>query len=186
LKELLILGNGKSRLENMKFVKNWKGPIWGCNSIFKEYINKEIPRLDLLMGDYSALEEAVKYQKQLPKHIEILGKNLRSANLPLVKMIDLDRKYINDSGTSLIVLALKRNYEKIYLVGFDLGGADIYVPNHEQRNKSIWIRNWRRIAEEFGLDKIEFIGKDHKSYILSEKPDDFYAKKYMKGENHLK
>lgn len=186
MKRLLILGNGKSRLKHMDYVKSWNSPIWGCNSIYKEYIDGAIPRLDLLMGDFSSLNEVVGNLRSLPKHIEILGKNLRSANLPKVKMIDLESKYINDSGTTLIVLALKRGFQEINLIGFDLGGEDIYVPNHEQRNKSIWVRNWRMIANEFGLDKINFIGKDHKPFILSDEKEDFYARKYMKGEDHLK
>jgi hypothetical protein len=185
MKRLLILGNGKSRFEYDDYVKSWTGPIWGCNSVYKEYLNGNLPRLDLLIGDYVALNEAINHLKNLPKHMEMLGKNLRSANLPRVKTIDLENKYINDSGTTLVVLALTRGFDEINLLGFDLGGKDIYISNHDQRNKSIWVRNWRMISKVFGLNKVNFIGKNHKIFIMSDEKDDFYAKKYMKGEDHL-
>lgn len=184
-KEVLILGNGISRLEYIDFIESWEGEIWGCNSIYLEIANGQIPRLDVMTGDFVALKEAVKYKKKYNLQYRIFGKNQKAITLPGVEILDIPKKFIHDSGTCLVARALLKGYSKIYICGFDLGGRDIYVQNHEKRNKSRWIRNWRHLAKEFGLERIEFIGKDHKPYIYSNEPDDYYAQQYLNGKDHL-
>ncbi len=184
-KEVLILGNGTSRVHHQDFVENWKGEIWACNSAYKEFHSGKLPRLDIVLGDYKALLEIVEFQKKKKTPYKLYGKNLKTGQLQGVEVIDLERKFVNDSGSTLVAYALSKGYDKIYILGFDLGGKDLYVKNHDQRNKEKWIRNWRLIAGKWGLDKVEFIGYDHKPFILSNQPSETYAQLYMNGLNHI-
>jgi len=186
VKEVLIIGNGISRLEHQDFIQKWQGEIWTCNWAFKDLIDKKIPRIDILIGDKDALKEAYRAKKRYKLNYKLLCKNTKALSIPEVKKVEIPERYIKDSGSTLVVKALYENYGKIFLVGFDLGGKDIYVKNHERRNKSKWVDNWRKIARVFGLERIHFVGIDHKPFILSEMPINSYARKYMNGEDHLK
>jgi len=187
MKKCLILGNGKSRLKYKDFIKNWQDEIWVCNRAFVELSNGDLPRIDRLIGDKNALELASKFRQKHNLNFKIYAKKSFHANhiIGEKEFITIPEKYIKDSGTTFVVQALIENYDEIVLVGFDLGGPDIYVANHELKNKRMWVERWRRIAQDFGLDKITFIGTDHKKFILSKQPSDKYLKKYTKGENHL-
>jgi len=185
MREVLILGNGVSRLDHMKFINNFEGEIWGCNSVYKEVANGMIKRLDAMTGDRVALKEAIRVKEQNNFTYKIWSRGSLTHTLQGTQLIGIEPKYIYDSGTTLVCKALLEKYDKIYLVGFDLGGADLYVKGHETRNKSSWIVRWRKIASEFSLDNIEFLGYNHKEFILSNKPIDTYAKVYLRGHNHL-
>ena len=190
IRKVLIVGNGISRKDPDvdKFILNWTDhELWACNWAFKEYDSGELPRLDILIGDYTSLVESAPFILERKWKTKIYGKNARSVSINGVQMIPVESKYVRDSGTTLVALALKNKYDEIYIAGFDLGGKDIYQIKHERRNKSIWVENWRRLHKEFegGLQNIKFIGYDHMPYILSEKPSDMYAQVYMRGKNHL-
>lgn len=187
MKRVLIIGNGTSRLNYKQFIKNWKDEIWACNRAFKELITGELPRLDRLMGDKNALREASDFRRKNKFNFKIYARKQFHANHISgdKEFITIPEKYIKDSGTTFVVQALVEGYDEIVLVGFDLGGPDIYVANHEKRNKKMWVDRWRQIARDFGLDRIIFIGTDHKKFILSKLPADTYLKKYVNGINHL-
>lgn len=183
-KRVLILGNGTSRLYYKNLPSIWKSEIWGCNWVYKEYINNELPRLDALIGDYVCLKQAVKHEK-IMRNVTVYGKAQKSLDLhPSVKYPNVG-KYFSDSGTTIVKHALANNYDEIYLLGFDLGGPDIYQYRHHLKNKKNWVENWRKIAKEFTLKKIRFIGYDHKKNILDEMPNDYYAQLYLRGRDHL-
>jgi hypothetical protein len=181
LKKVLILGNGKSRLKYKDFVKKWDGEIWACNRAFLELASGDIPRINRLTGDSDALVIASEYRQKHGLKFEIYirkpfqGEHVRGEK----KLFTINPKYIKDSGTTWVCQALIEGYDQIYCVGFDLGGPDIYIAQHEKLNKKIWVERWRQIAQDFGLDKIIFVGLDHKPFILSNKPSDTYAKQYM-------
>lgn len=188
-KKVLILGNGISRKNHMDFVKSWDDEIWGCNWVFKERISGELHRLDRLLGDYKALIQAQDAKNQYGFEYEIIHKDTPKSlqHFPEASAISdygMQRKDVADSGSALVRLALKEGYDEVYLVGFDLGGQDIYIKDHEKRNKSSWVRSWRKIAQEFGLDRIHFVGYDHSEYITSNLPDNYYAEFYTRGMNH--
>jgi len=183
--KVLILGNGVSRKNYVKFIQEWEGEIWACNSAFLELANGSLPRLDRLIGDYVALKIAVKYKRKYRLKMAIYGKNKRSWELPGVQQLTLPKHFYAESGSTLVAAALYEGYKEVKVLGFDLGGMDLYVQHHERKDKSKWIKNWRKIANHFGLDRVEFIGKDHKPYILSNLPEDLYAKHYLEGKNHL-
>mgnify|MGYP005838820931 CR=1 FL=1 len=187
-KKVLIVGNGTSRQDPIvsQFVKNWtEHELWACNWAFREYESGELPRLDVLVGDYTALVEAAPFIQERHWKIKIYGKNARSYSIPGVSQIPMDQQFVRDSGTTAVAFALSSKFEEVYIAGFDMGGPDIYQQKHERRNKSIWVDNWRRLNRVFGLDNVSFVGYDHKPFILSDKPADTYAKVYMKGKNHL-
>lgn len=184
-KRVLILGNGISRLNYLSFIDGWKAEIWGCNNIFRELDNGMLHHLDMLTGDKKALKDALRFKKEHECTYTVLARSMATFGIPGTERIDIPDKYVYDSGTTLVCRALMKKYHEIYLVGFDLGGPDIYVDGHENRNKSSWIYRWRIISRDFGLDKIIFIGRDHKEFILSDQPTDTYAKLYMSGRDHL-
>lgn len=187
-KKVLIVGNGVSRQEQKvdQFIRDWKeDELWACNWAYKEYDSGDLPRLDLLIGDYTSLKESVPFIAEKGWNTAIYGKNARSYSLSGVKQPPIDQHFIRDSGTTLVAMALELKYDEVYIAGFDLGGKDIYQPKHDKRNKSIWVENWRRILKHYGLAPICFVGFDHKPFIMSDKPSDSYAQIYMRGKNHI-
>lgn len=184
-KRVLILGNGISRIYFPKVTEIWQDEIWACNWAYQEYLDGSLPRLDLLIGDYICLKKVIRHKGVDLKGVKILGKSERSLELEEVQRPNSSKKYYNDSGSTAVVHALNEGYDEIYLLGFDLGGADIYQQNHHLRNKKMWLRNWRTIERDYGLDKVFFIGFDHKKIIKSPYPDDVYSLKYMRGQDHL-
>lgn len=84
----------------------------------------------------------------------------------------------------LVAEALTRGHNVI-ACGFDLGGADVYSPGHEKKNKSTWVTRWRLIFQKFDPVRVTFWGYDHKPYLLSYRPANEYAKRYTRGEEHI-
>lgn len=186
--EVLILGNGASRSEHMDFVRSWEGEIWACNWAYFELIDGSLPRIDRLIGDKKALIRALKAKRKYGFTYECICKGEPKDELSEctpASSFGVSRKTVFDSGSALVELALREGYEKIYVVGFDLGGRDLYITDHDKRNKSAWVRKWRMLDQKYGLDRVEFIGTDHKWYIQSDLPPDYYARFYTKGFNHL-
>lgn len=187
IKEVLIIGNGVSRLKHQNFIENWNGEIWGCNSIYIEHQAGSVPRLDRLIGDRQAIVPASEYKKKYKLKYVIYNKFVidKKKTVPGTVPVPLPPKYIRDSGTTLIALAFIEGYDRIVCIGFDLGGKDIYVKNLHTKNKTTWVNHWRRLAEDFDFDKVEFIGYDHKPFILSNEPVSKYADYYLQGLNHI-
>jgi hypothetical protein len=90
----------------------------------------------------------------------------------------------NHSGILLAGYALKNGHD-IKVIGFDLGGLDIYSLNNQNVRKYMWIMAWRECFEVYDPDRIEFIGYDHKPYILSNKSLNHYAKAYTEDRPHI-
>lgn len=185
---VLILGNGTSRRDHMEFVRSWEGEIWACNWAYLELIDGSLHRIDRLIGDKKALIRALEAKRKYGFSYECICKGEPQDELSEctpISSLGVSRKRLFDSGSALVELALYEGYEKIYLVGFDLGGKDMYITEHDKRNKSAWIRKWRQLDSQYGLDRVEFVGVDHKWFIQSQLPPDYYAKFYTRGLNHL-
>jgi len=189
LKRVLILGNGVSRLKYEDFIKDWEDEIWVCNYAYKEYY--KFKNFTRMIGDWRPCNDAVEFRRLYNLKFDIYIRyagwhNKKFLTHPNeVKKLSIDEEYVRDSGSSFVVQALIEDYDEIYLLGFDLGGPDIYVRHLARENKADWVVFWRKIAKDFGLDKITFIGVNHKEFILSNRPADSYAKLYLKRKNHL-
>lgn len=190
-KSVLIIGNGVSRKQYSEFIKTWDSEIWACNRAFLEI--DSFPRLDRLTGDSDAIIEAIAFRKKTKAKFTIYLRSCVYHNLidslkypkEEVNEILIPDKFQKDSGTTLVAMAYIEGYTDIKCLGFDLGGKDLYVKHHETRNKSNWISNWRRIFSMYSPTRMEFIGKDHKPVILSNKPETVYARLYLNGKDHL-
>ena len=164
---VLILGNGLSRLAFDAAIRAHDGPVWGCNRVFLDYGDV----LTGILGHAEVLEEAHAWGDVQGQTFEILT-------------ISAPEIYRKDTGTTLVAEALTRGHDVI-CVGFDLGGADIYSPGHEKKNKSTWVQRWRLILSQWDPARVTFWGYDHKPFILSNRPAQEYYRKYSRGEAHI-
>ena len=79
MKEVIILGNGNSRLNQMDWVlkklkENPDAEIWGCNSAYLEAAKGDLPKLDRLIGDKKTIIEALQCKKKYGLKYKIYGK----------------------------------------------------------------------------------------------------------------
>jgi hypothetical protein len=178
--EVLVLGNGISRLGFDKLIREWPGEVWGCNRAYLEYGAK----LSRLTGHTDVLADAARYQDQHAEaRFELWAGNLGKL-IDGAKPFTCPPKFRHDSGTTMIAQALEER-RSIACVGFDLGGWDVSSPGLENYDKSEWVQRWRLIASHYGLAHVRFIGFDHKPFILSDKPADTYARDYKYGIPHI-
>lgn len=178
MKKVLILGNGISRLQFVDFINDWKNEIWACNLAFMDFGE----RISRLTGHDWVLKEAAEYKKKNNLKFEIIA-GIHLNNIKY-KKVSCPSEFRKDSGTVLVAQALEEGY-RVSVVGFDLGGPDVYGPDHQYQNKSIWVRRWRLIAEKYTLDNVEFIGFDHKPFILSNDDYRTYSKYYLSNQPHI-
>ena len=122
MKQVLILGNGKSRLQKYEDIKKWTDEIWVCNEGYQEC--KTFPNISLVASVHDFMILVFKaHRRNHNKSYEIVG--------PIDKDgYECYNKFIKYSGWStgneLIQEAILRGYEKIVLAGFDMGGLDVY------------------------------------------------------------
>ncbi len=168
---MLILGNGLSRLSFDKQIRAYRGPIWACNRAYLDYGNV----LTGLHGHTDVMQEAKLYREAHNQKFVIFNdeESLKCAEI-----------YRKDTGTTLVAEALTRGYE-VELCGFDLGGADVYSPGHDKKNKTTWVQRWRGILQAFGAEHVTFWGYDHKPFLLSNRPAIEYFRMYGKGKPHI-
>jgi hypothetical protein len=169
--KVLILGNGLSRLSFDAKIREWDGPIWGCNRIYLDYGDV----LTGLAGHADVMQEAKLYRDAHGQKYAILGED---------EPFQCAEKYRKDTGTTLVAEALTRGME-VELCGFDLGGPDIYSPDHDKKNKTTWVQRWRAILTAFGPEHVTFWGYDHKRFLLSSKPAIEYFRLYGSGKAHI-
>ena len=172
MQRVLILGNGLSRLNFDKEIREWSGLLWGCNRVYLDY-GKE---LDGLAGHEEVMNEAREYRDRNALDYVIIG----SDESPYT----CRQLFQKDTGATLVAEALTRGMS-VEVVGFDIGGLDVYSPGHEKKNKTSWVNRWRLILREFGEDAVKFWGYDHKPFLLSLRHPSEYARRYMNGEAHI-
>lgn len=181
-KRVLILGNGISRRDSAAqvFIHYWEEEIWACNKAYTEELEFSRIATDLIL-----LPEIVKFKRKYTPPWQIWVKEAyktfdqAKSYLSDVQFFTTPSKYQQDSGTSLVFQAIKEDYQ-ICVAGFDLGGADLYVKDHDKINKTIWVKRWREILR-IGSDRVTFIGYDHKPNLLSDISDGEYYKVLRKG-----
>lgn len=177
--DVLILGNGISRLSFDDLIRSWPGEVWGCNRIFYEYGNI----LSRLAGHTDVMVMAREHRSENQHEYEIWGGHLGKAE-PAEKRWTCNVKYWADTGSTFVAQALTEGRE-IVLCGFDIGGPDLLSPKHETFRKWQWVDRWRVLLRDFGPDRIEFIGHDHLPFLLSKRPATEYQRSYIGGKPHL-
>lgn len=174
-KKMLIVGNGLSRLAYKKEIQNFKGEVWIFNYAYKEkWLAKIATRWhghEELIPEVQEAREKNGYKYKIYGGTKKAEKHFRS-----------DVR-IGDSGTTAAWQALKEGFE-IWCVGIDLGGWDIYSPEHEKQNKAIWVMRWKRLYK-FYKDKIHWIGQDH-TEILRSPNITKYSSLYTNGKIHIR
>jgi hypothetical protein len=171
---VLIVGNGISRLAYTKQILDFKGDVWASNYAFWEFSEK----LTRLNGHQVCLLEAQNWKDQYGCNFEIYAGPIAKKR-PDWKMFSVGPKWQRDSGTTLICEALHLGF-KIEVVGFDLGGPDVYAPEHRYVDKTSWVNRWAEILQEWGLDSIKFWGHDHKEFISKVINNPQIAKEYSR------
>lgn len=176
---ILILGNGISRLAYESFIMNWNGEMWGCNRAYIDYGKK----LTRIAGHSEVMHDAKMYREKKNLKYKIIGGHLGedpSADF----LFTCDKKYQENTGSALAAEALTLG-ANIIVIGFDMGGKDVYSPAHDVIKKNCWVTRWRWMLQEFGEEKIHFIGHDHKPFLLSNKPASEYWEQYGSGKPHI-
>jgi len=177
--DVLILGNGISRLLHERFIRSWTGEFWACNYAFREWGEK----ITLLGGHSSVLIEAMEYREQHGLNYVIFGAlfgrelSERPATCP--------GEYHKNTGTTLIAQAHEDGFDTIYLCGFDCGGPDLLSPGLEQQRKQSWVRRLRALIGHYGTERIRFVGFDHIPFLLGKGREDTYQKRYTRGVPHV-
>jgi hypothetical protein len=158
--KVLVLGNGQSRLDYDKLIREWPGEVWGCNGVYRDYG----PLLSRIATDSSeGVRELVKHRAEtrLTYQVWTWGKLAEAG---------ADKKFTSpghrrsNSGSMLAMQALEEDYQPV-LCGFDMGGLDVYgrEPGDEpvdHGDKPSWIQKWKNIVRHYGPDAFEFIGRD--------------------------
>ena len=102
------------------------------------------------------------------------------------KMFTIDEKFWHNAGTTFVTQALHEGY-KVWVIGFDLGGFDIYGYDVVYGSHDPWVKRWRDIEKYYGLENVTFIGYNHKPYILSDQSIGQYTKHYKRANRpHIK
>jgi len=156
MKKMLLIGNGISRLNQnvQSYIDNWikskTGEIWIFNNAYKDY-----GKIATRWSGHKELIEVVYQYKQFHKAKYIIYTN----EITDIPHNQFSHEELYDSGSTAVRQALLEGFD-CYLVGFDLGGADVYCPEHEKLNKKIW---QKRMYDIYSKNKevIHFIGVDH-------------------------
>lgn len=179
MSDVLILGNGISRLSYVDLVKNWIGEVWACNRAYLDFPEK----LNRITGHEDVMLDAKKYREENKCSYEIWGGHL-GKNSAAERTFDCPPQFRKDSGITLVAQALHEG-RYVAACGFDLGGPDIHSPGLENQPKHNWVQRWRKLFEVYDHKKVEFIGFDHKPYILSDRSSMQYAERYRTGRPHV-
>jgi len=177
--EVLILGNGISRISFKDLITDWPGEVWGCNRSYLDYPEK----LTRLNGHTNVMYEAAEYREKHNLSFDIWGGHLGPLGAA-DKGFTCSKRFCKDSGTAMIAQALHEGFN-IAACGFDLGGPDLHSPRLGTIAKHNWIKRWRTLLETYGRRRIRFIGYDHLPYLLSGRPPTEYSNCYRAGEPHL-
>lgn len=176
---VLILGNGLSRLAFHDAILAHDGPVWGCNNIYLDYGAK----LTAVAGHDWCMADAARVREENNFSYKIFGGLAWSGDIQ-DEAFTCDPVFRENTGTTLVAEALTRGYNVI-ACGFDLGGPDCYSPDHEKRDKTVWVTRWRLIFERFDQARVTFWGHDHKTFLLSDRNPREYSRKYLNGATHI-
>ena len=177
--DVLILGNGISRLSYVDLIETWPDEVWGCNRVYLDFPSK----LDRLTGHLDVMESAKKCRDENQYKFDIWGGHLGSANL-FDFHFDCPTMFRKDSGLTMVAQALHEK-NTVSVCGFDMGGPDIHSPGLENHLKHSWVQRWRKLFEVYNHRLVTFIGYDHKPYLFSGRSSMQYSQRYRDGRPHI-
>lgn len=176
---VLILGNGISRLAYVDLIKAWIGEVWGCNRIYLDF-----PKiLTRITGHENVMQDAKKCREENQHNYEIWGGHL-GANKAAEKTFNCLPQFKKDSGITMVAQGLHEGHN-ITVCGFDLGGPDIHSPGLEKHLKHNWVQRWRKLFEVYDHTRVRFIGYDHKPYLFSGRSSMQYSQRYRDDRPHI-
>lgn len=180
---VLILGNGISRLSFDDYIRSFDGQIWGCNYVFQEYASI----LDRLTGHQEPMDDADELKKKHGHRYEIFAGVL--CKNKSWKKFTVHPRWLRDSGTTMVAQALHEGFE-VWVCGFDLGGPDVYYHDQYLTDKTVWVHRWAEMFREWGWERVHFVGHDHSPFIreVMDAPHmaGRYSKRYKSRNPHIK
>ena len=145
------LGNGKSRLVLDLDILQQKGPIYGCNALYRTFTPTCLVATDPAIA--RAIQESG-YAQTNRFHTRRPIEGLGAKSLP--------KRYKGySSGPNTVAQALLDGYQTIYLLGFDLGTTDgifnnVYADTQFYKKISDpptfagnWIKQIKQLTEEY-------------------------------------
>jgi len=177
--EVLIIGNGISRLSYVDMIKSWEGEVWGCNRAYLDFPEK----LDRLNGHNDVMIDAKIYREENQHKYEIWGGHIGPKGTA-EKTFNCPTQFRKDSGITMVAQALHEG-NNVSVCGFDLGGPDIHSPGLEKQLKHNWVQRWRKLFEVYDHKRVEFIGYDHKPYLFSDRSSMQYSQRYKDDRPHI-
>lgn len=171
-KRVLILGNGASRISSSSFIENWSSEVWLCNHAYEEanYL-KNVTLVGSVHPDECFEKAFFTKQKYNLKYNLITRQRYNS---PFKNFsFQYDRGF--STGSLMLAEAFLRNYDEIYLCGFDFGGKDLY--QSKDVIGSNFLKQFKIIISEFPKYKVKFVLNNK---VLS--IQDFFASKKEKIE----
>lgn len=147
-----VLGNGLSRLALPLHDLQQRGPIFGCNALYREF------RPDVLVATDLPIATAIQ-DSGYPANNRFYTRKPRADTGAL----RVPQEYYGySSGPIAVALAAKAGHQRIYLIGFDLGPGknnsfnNIYAGTEFYKAKDSpptftgnWVRQIKRIAGDF-------------------------------------
>lgn len=121
-----VIGNGPSRLNfDLNLIKS-KMTTYGCNAIYRDFTPDY-----LISMDFNMVEEIIKskahfkskFYTQHANRIDELARKGDPINFVLGQRETLD------SGNTALRIALKNNYDIVYIIGFDYSKNPSSLPN---------------------------------------------------------
>lgn len=151
MNQAFVLGNGKSRLVLDLPTLQTKGPIYGCNALYRTFAPDCLVSTD--PGISRAIQESG-YPKKHRHHTRRPVEGLGSRSLP--------KEFKGfSSGPNALAQALLDGYHTVYLIGMDLGTTDGQFNNiygdteFYKRNTDPptfagnWVKQIRQLCERF-------------------------------------
>ena len=145
-----VLGNGQSRLAiDLNQLKSY-GKIYGCNALYRNFTP------DVLVASDPEIAREIQLSNYAMQNIFYTRKPLPNLGARAIK-----EYYGFSSGPVALSLACKENYDKIFLLGFDLAGIDgkfnnVYADTefYKKSNQSAtyygnWVNQIATIARDF-------------------------------------
>lgn len=157
--EVLVLGNGSSRLEHDELIRSWPGEVWGCNRVYVDY-SSILTRVATDSADMLG---------ELHRHRAETGAKFETWAWGKVAEAGADQRFTSpgelrsNSGTMLAMQAAEEGASAA-LCGFDMGGDDVYLG--DLGSKPGWLDKWRNAIDHYGPGRFRFIGHDHMPNLI--------------------